>query len=174
MSVLPDQLRERTVLQRVREVSAFDARQVVQPVAVLQVSIWVRKTYSKVEPSTPPYRLIFSARPPIQKSTLSRPVIEPVPHCAGARSSRDEAAWIGLVVVTAGHHGCSGSCRRRRCEGRAAESLPLVDQRLCGAARLRGAPWSAAVMRAAGAVGGDEVDQRLGVLQELAKSFQLS
>ena len=83
----------------------------------------------------PPNDIFFSARPPIQKSTVLRPVSTPCP-CAGA-VKEVEAVGRG-----------SGATEDQQCGG--------------GALVLRGVRVRDARMRA---VGGDEVDDRCRVLQ---------
>ena len=61
---------EGIVFHLAEQMQAVEPLQVVEAVAVLQISICISKTKLKVEPSMPPNGMISSARPPIQRSTL--------------------------------------------------------------------------------------------------------
>ena len=147
VGVRHDQLGERVVLELGEEVEAGGAFQVVEAVAVLQLLHLVSKTKLKVEPSRPPKGICFSARPPIHRSTSSTPVCRRRRRCAGSRAVQE-----GEAVVAGVAHAVHAEHRRRGIGGRA----------LAPASRGRGRD------RGMRAVGGDEVDERFGVLQVLA------
>ena len=71
--VAHDHAGEGIVLHLAEQVQAVEPLQVVEAVAALQVLHLPSNTKLKVEPSMPPNGMVFSARPPIHRSTLSRP-----------------------------------------------------------------------------------------------------